>query len=304
MKKISSKITVAALSGVVAVMLSTVSPAPATAGDLLPDIPLPDIPGISDSNKPTKPTTAVKMRQANFAVNSIYPNENTVMGVAQPIIIRLKHAPRSRDLAQQLIKVEVFNKQGEQYDMRGYFRWWSPTEVRWRPTKFWPAYARVKVTVGDRVRQFRIGARKVAVANDKTHTIKVYINNKLVRTVPTSMGKPKYETPNGFYYIGEKRRHMVMDSSTYGVPISAAEGYKLDVEYALRMSYSGIFLHAAPWSVGAQGRYNSSHGCLNVSTAHAKWFYENWDAGDVIRVINSKGGKLSRNDGMGDWADL
>jgi len=118
------------------------------------------------------------------------------------------------------------------------------------------------------------------------------------------MGKPKYETPNGFYYIGEKRRHMVMDSSTYGVPISAAEGYKLDVEYALRMSYSGIFLHAA------RGRWEHKEDttppmvALNVSTAHAKWFYENWDAGDVIRVINSKGGKLSRNDGMGDWADL
>ena len=304
MKKFSSSLAAAALSGVIAVMLSAVSPTVATAGDLFPDIPFPEIPGISDQDLLNSPTPAVKMRQANFAVNSIYPNEKTVMGVAQPIIIRLQHAPRKRSLAQELIKVEVFNKDGERYDIPGYYRWWSNTEVRWRPTKFWPAYARIKVTVGDKVRQFRIGARKVAVANDKTHMIKVYINNKLVRTVPTSMGKPGHETPNGFFYIGEKRRSMVMDSSTYGVPVTAAEGYKVDVEYALRMTYSGIFLHAAPWSVGAQGKYNTSHGCLNVSTADAKWFFENWDAGDVIRVINTKGGKLSRNDGMGDWADL
>lgn len=304
MKKPSSHIVAAALSGILAVLLSAVSPAVATAGDI---IPLPDIPGIgkpAGKQKPSKADPAEAMRRANMAVATIYPNENTVMGVAQPIIIRLQKAPRKRALVEDLIKVGVFNKDGEQYNIPGYFRWWSDTEVRWRPAQFWPAHTRIKVRVGDKVRSFRIGARKVAVADDKTKKIKVYIDNKLVRTVPTSMGKPGHETPNGFYYVGEKRRHIVMDSSTYGVPITDPEGYKVDVEYALRMSYSGIFLHAAPWSVGAQGRYNSSHGCLNVSPADGKWFFENWDAGDVIRVINTKGGKLSRYDGMGDWADL
>ncbi len=169
--------------------------------------------------------------------------------------------------------------------------------------KVWRKGQEMNVTlkVGDSIRTFKVGARHVAVADDKTHMITVYSDGKVIRRVPTSMGKAGHETPNGFYYIGDKHRHIVMDSSTYGVPVTAPEGYRTDVEYALRMTYSGIFLHAAPWSVGAQGSYDSSHGCLNVSTENGKWLFENWRRGDVVRVINSKG-TLSKYDGMGDWA--
>ncbi|MBP0685732.1 L,D-transpeptidase, partial [Mycobacterium tuberculosis] len=83
---------------------------------------------------------------------------------------------------------------------------------------------------------------------------------------PTSMGKADTPTPNGTYVIGEKLASMVMDSSTYGVPVDSPEGYRTPVQYATRMSYSGIFVHAAPWSVWAQGSQNVSHGCLNVTT--------------------------------------
>jgi len=67
------------------------------------------------------------------------------------------------------------------------------------------------------------------------------------------------------------------------------------------MSYSGIFLHAAPWSVGSQGYANVSHGCLNVSTEDGKWFYENARKGDPVVVVNTAGGTLSGADGLGDW---
>lgn len=80
---------------------------------------------------------------------------------------------------------------------------------------------------------------------------------------------------------------MYMDSSTYGVPVDSPEGYRTYVEYATRMSNSGIFLHAAPWSVGAQGNTNVSHGCLNVSTEDGKWFYENAKKGDPVIVQNT-----------------
>ena len=78
-------------------------------------------------------------------------------------------------------------------------------------------------------------------------------------------------------------------------------GYKLEVEYATRMSNSGIFVHAAPWSVAQQGYSNTSHGCLNVSTEDAKWFMDNVKKGDPVVVKNTKGGTLSTSDGWGDW---
>ncbi|MGL4305651.1 MAG: L,D-transpeptidase, partial [Mycobacteriaceae bacterium] len=73
------------------------------------------------------------------------------------------------------------------------------------------------------------------------------------------------------------------------------------VNYATRMSYSGIFVHAAPWSVGSQGYENVSHGCLNVSYDNALWFYENTKRGDLVLVSNTVGGTLSGTDGLGDW---
>ena len=67
------------------------------------------------------------------------------------------------------------------------------------------------------------------------------------------------------------------------------------------MSYSGIYVHSAPWSVGAQGNANVSHGCLNVSPANAQWFYDNTKRGDVVEVRGTVGSTLSGVEGLGDW---
>ena len=67
------------------------------------------------------------------------------------------------------------------------------------------------------------------------------------------------------------------------------------------MSYRGIFFRSAPCS-GAQQRYsNTSHGCLNLSPANAKWVYDNTKRGDIVIVKNTVGGTLSGTDGLGDW---
>ncbi|KDE96962.1 hypothetical protein Y900_030490 [Mycolicibacterium aromaticivorans JS19b1 = JCM 16368] len=94
---------------------------------------------------------------------------------------------------------------------------------------------------------------------------------------------------------------LVMDSSTYGVPVNSPDGYRTEVNWATQMSYSGIYVHSAPWSVGSQGRNNVSHGCLNVSPENAKWFYDTTKRGDVVEVINTVGPTLPGTDGLGDW---
>ena len=64
------------------------------------------------------------------------------------------------------------------------------------------------------------------------------------------MGKPGTPTDNGIYIVGDKHARLVMDSSTYGVPVNSADGYRTPVDYATQMSHSGIYFHSAPWSVG------------------------------------------------------
>ena len=91
----------------------------------------------------------------------------------------------------------------------------------------------------------------------------------------------EFATPNGTYIIGDRNESMIMDSTTFGLGYEEG-GYRTSVQYATQMSYSGIYVHAAPWSVGSQGNTNVSHGCINVSTENAQWFQETVKRGDIV----------------------
>lgn len=133
----------------------------------------------------------------------------------------------------------------------------------------------------------------VALAVDQDHTIYWWKDGRFIKSMPISMGSDRHPTPNGTYRTMEKYREMVMDSSTYGVPVDSPDGYRTDVEYATRMSTSGIFIHAAPWSLAQQGNTNVSHGCINVSTENGRWIYENIETGTPIVVRGTIGGQYN-----------
>lgn len=286
----SSRVAVAVV-GVVASGVTVLGPAqavPLFPGG--PEVTLPfSIPTIPDV--PTAPTAP----RANFSAPSLNPGQGEVVGVAQPIIVRFNAPIDDRATAERAIRVTTTPP------VQGGFYWINNSQVRWKPTEFWPANTAVTVDAGDAHSAFTIGDALVATADDNTKQITVTRNGEVVKTMPTSMGKAGHETPNGTYIVGEKKRDMYMDSSTYGVPVDSPEGYRTYVEYATRMSYSGIFVHAAPWSVADQGSTNVSHGCLNVSTEDAQWFFENAKKGDPVIVANTNGGVLNGADGLGDW---
>ncbi|MGV9826599.1 MULTISPECIES: L,D-transpeptidase [unclassified Gordonia (in: high G+C Gram-positive bacteria)] len=135
----------------------------------------------------------------------------------------------------------------------------------------------------------------IALASDKDHTIYWWKDGKFVKSMPISMGSDAHPTPNGVYYTREKYQHIVMDSSTYGVPVDSPEGYRTDVYWATRMSSDGIFIHAAPWSVAQQGKSNVSHGCINVSTENGQWVYNTIPQGSPIVVRGTVGGRYDGN---------
>ena len=91
-----------------------------------------------------------------------------------------------------------------------------------------------------------------------------------------------------------------MDSSTYGVPVDSPDGYRTPVEYAVRISDSGEFVHAAPWSVAQQGNTNVSHGCINMSTESAAWFFNFSQPGDVVEIRELQRRRPARRD-IYDW---
>lgn len=243
----------------------------------------------------------------NLTMPYVLPNNGEVVGVGQPIAIRFDENISDRVAAQRAITVKTTPP------VEGAFYWLNNREVRWRPAEYWKPGTTVDVQVNtygvelgdglygqDNVEtHFKIGDEVIAVADDNTKTLTVRRNGEVVKTMPISMGKNSTPTNNGVYIIGDRYEHLVMDSSTYGVPVNSPNGYRTEVDYATQMSYSGIYVHGAPWSVGSQGYSNVSHGCLNVSTANARWFYENTKRGDIVEVRNTVGSLLPGTDGLG-----
>lgn len=219
-----------------------------------------------------------------------------MVGVAKPIVINFAVPIADRAMAESAIHISSIPP------VPGKFYWMSPTQARWRPFEFWPANTAVNIDAAGTKSSFRTGDSLVATADDATHQMTITRNGVVQKTFPMSMGMVSggHQTSNGTYYVLEKFATVVMDSSTYGVPVNSAQGYKLTVSDAVRIDNSGNFVHSAPWSVADQGKRNVTHGCINLSPANAKWFYDNFGSGDPVVVKNSVG-TYNKNDGAQDW---
>ncbi|AVM00719.1 hypothetical protein C6V83_11020 [Gordonia iterans] len=240
--------------------------------------------------------------------SAVILGERTV-GIAQTVGIRFTDPIPDRTKAQNAIKIT------SDPQVEGAFYWISNSEVRWRPEHFWKPGTKVSVAVniygvdlgdglyGDKNSSydFTIGRAQEIFADDNTKTIVVKRGDKVIRTMPTSFGKDSTATPRGIYMIGDRVEHIIMDSSTYGVPVESAAGYRTPVDWAVQMSYSGIYMHGAPWSLWAQGNSNVSNGCPNLSPANAEWLVKNTLRGDPVTVKNTNAEVLSGTDGLGDW---
>lgn len=208
-------------------------------------------------------------------------------------------------------------------EVEGNWFWLNDSTAHWRPRDYYEPGTRVQVALDVEGRSlgggqwggasaeadFTIGERRVAIADDATKTVTVYHDQKPVRVMPTSMGKGGWATYGdvtmhfwtqpGNYTVLDKASSVVMDSSTYGLPLSA--GYKVTVDHGVRLTNDGIYLHALESSMWAQGNTNTSHGCLNLSPTDAKWYFDQAVTGDVVEVKGTGGPELGvwQN---GDWS--
>jgi lipoprotein-anchoring transpeptidase ErfK/SrfK len=259
---------------------------------------------------PTKTAgTIATVSPRTLTMPTVFPATDTgKVGVGQPISVTFDEDITDRATVERQLRVTTTPP------VAGSWSWLSDRTVHYRPEQYWPAGTHVAVDVdvygvdvGKGVRgqaskhvEFDIGPKRVAVVDATELVLRLYVDDQLVKTMPTSLGSRAHPTPTGTYVVMQQSRNYTMRSASYGVPLDAPGGYETPVEYASRLSNSGIFVHAAPWSVGDQGRRNVSHGCLNVSTANAGWFYDNFGRGDVVEVANA-GSRLQVGDGYGDW---
>lgn len=207
----------------------------------------------------------------------------------------------------------------------GSWYWVDDQNAHWRPEHYYAAGTKITVAANiygaplggglygqeDQQTSFTIGDSHVSIADDNTKQVNVYNNGVLVRTMPTSMGMGgtqtvagqtlTFWTPPGVYTVMDKSNPVVMDSSTYGLPVNSHLGYRETINYATRISPDGIYLHQLDSTVWAQGNTNTSHGCLNLNGDNAKWFFGFSQPGDIVEVRNTGGPPLSLQNN-GDWS--
>jgi lipoprotein-anchoring transpeptidase ErfK/SrfK len=259
----------------------------------------------------TASSTFTTVTPDTLSTPSVGPLSGTTVGVGMPIRVFFDQPVADRAAVERHLTVT------SSHPTDGAWSWMNDKEVHFRPSTYWPANTHVTLDAAlygvnfgdgvwgqkDRTVSFDIGARHVSVANAATHMMAVYDGDKLVQNYPMSAGSSKNPTRNGPHVVLQNYRRITMDSSTFGLAVDAPGGYRADVEYAVRISNNGEFVHAAPWSVGQQGSSNVSHGCINLSTSRAAWFYNFAQQGDVVEVTNSVGPMLSSVDGdIYDWA--
>jgi lipoprotein-anchoring transpeptidase ErfK/SrfK len=213
-----------------------------------------------------------------LAVVNVAPAAGEVVGVGMPVTITFMKPVVDRAAAERSIDVTSPNAPP------GTFTWLNESAVQFTPTGFWPAHSTIALSVGGAKTSFQTGAAVVGVADIDAHTFTVSIDGQVAREMPASMGKPKHSTPVGTFTALEKQSPVIMDSRTIGIPLSDPEGYKLTVYDAVRVTWGGVYVHGAPWSVGSQGNANVSHGCINLSPDNAAWYYDTVSVGDPIII--------------------
>jgi lipoprotein-anchoring transpeptidase ErfK/SrfK len=237
----------------------------------------------------------------------LYLFDDHTYGVAMPVVVEFNPGIKKADRAavEKRMFVETAPAQP------GVWSWTSSgTQAYYRSKEYWQTGTTltVRIAVGglptgggrygdrDRSATAKIGRDMEMKVDNATKKMTVLKDGKVVRTALVSLGRKSKPSVSGNMVVMDKLADTVFDTTD----TDGAAGYKTKIQYAQRITWSGQYVHSAPWSVGSQGHTNVSHGCVNVSPANAKWLFDNTLIGDPISVTGT-GVKLAYGDGWTPW---
>jgi len=245
-------------------------------------------------------------RSGPVTSTGLYLFDGQTVGVATPITVEFDREipPAARAEIQKHLFVETNPPQP------GVWSWAdNGRQVWYRAPDYWKPGTTISVrsalagvplgdgTVGDADRSatVTVGNKTFLYVDNASKQMQVYIDDQLVRVMPVSLGKPSTPSSSGFMVLMSKEPQTTFD--TRGEPDG---GYVVDVQWAMRLTWGGEFIHSAPWSVGQQGRYNVSHGCVNLSPANASWLFDVTHVGDPI-IVRGTEVTLEHGNGWTAW---
>jgi len=238
--------------------------------------------------------------------------DGATVGVAAPIEVRFDRplSDADKETAERALSVTT------SVPVEGSWGWLPDSRrgsrVHWRPKEYWPTQTQVTVHadlyglgLGDAgfgknnlTRSFTIGRSQIVKADVTSHRMIVVRDGQTVTDIPASYGletDPRRVTRNGVHVVTSKSQTVFMTNPTFDYE-------NVEMHWAVRISDNGEFIHANPASTYAQGKKNVTHGCVNLTTANAKAYFDTAIYGDPVEVTNSTV-PLSKVDGdIYDWA--
>ena len=233
------------------------------------------------------------------------PADGDIVGVGVPITVNFNKKVQNKAAIEEAMVIRTPTP------LLGAWAWKDDQTVEFRPKELWPGDMDVTVELNfegvqakygvfgkeNSSQTFRFRPSMVSIVDADTYTMEVFKAGELVNTIPITTGKEGWETRSGTKVLLTKERTRLMDAASGGISQENPEYWRVEAPYAMRLTYSGEFVHGAPWSVASQGNANVSHGCVGMSETNAAWWWNENEIGDVVIVKNT--GRPQSNDGNG-----
>lgn len=259
-----------------------------------------------------KPSTSPTPSGPPMLLDSIAPADGSTVGVAMPISIVFTKsvATSARRGVEQHLKVTT------SAPVTGAWHWFSGTRVDFRPQTYWKPGTKVTLDAelagvpdghGDYgthayKHAFTIGSDTETKVDVPGHTMKVYRAGALVKTLPIDAGSSSWPSWDGTMAVIDKQRTVEMKSCSVGISCdkNSPNYYDLTLPWDVHLTYSGTYVH---YSTGDPypGHSVGSHGCVHLSMANAKWFYDYVRQGDPVTITGSPRGKADADNGYASF---
>jgi len=236
--------------------------------------------------------------------------DDDTVGIAAPIVLQFDDHVADKTAVERALQVQT------SVPTEGSWAWLSDdnggSRVHWRSEDYLQPGAQVTVTAKlygvnygegrwgqeDLRLHFTVGRSQIVKADVTSHRMVVVRDGKVIMDFPASYGlgsDPNRVTRNG--------THVVMSKSPLYLMSNPAYGYvNFPSHWSVRISNNGEFIHANPETTGVQGSANVTHGCVNLSTANAKQYFDSAIFGDPVEVTRSNVAMSAADGDIYDWS--
>jgi lipoprotein-anchoring transpeptidase ErfK/SrfK len=252
-------------------------------------------------------TFTTSLPENPLKIDLVSPAAGATVGVGQPVVLAFTRPVTDRASVENALEVQSTPPQ------TGHWSWLSANRVDYRPQSYWAPGTKVSVRMNltgvddgsgrygtaDKDFNFTVGRDQETTIDLGSDRATVRRDGQTVGSFTVTGGMPGLDTWSGTYAVIDKAADVHMDSRTAGL---GAEYDIPDVKWDVHLTYSGTYVHSAPWSVGSQGVRNVSHGCIGTNPASAEWFFDSTLPGDIVQVVNTRR-QAAPGNGFADWQE-